>query len=145
MRENLARKEWTVKDHLDGKPAFTVSLYHRFIHLVRECGPFEYLVSKTTITLKGPQRGFAGARPTAKRLEGYLDLQRALKDPRINNTSQFSKRLFVNHFRITDPAQLDDKFAGWVREAYGLGQGAHLQTEIGAINSRSERQSKERR
>lgn len=117
---------WTVEDHLRDKPAASVALYQRFVELVESCGPFTYAVAKTTITFKGSRRGFAGARPTARGVEGYLDLQRVVDDPRIRQATPYTKRLFVHQFRISEPAQLDETFAGWVREAYDVGQGGHL-------------------
>jgi hypothetical protein len=117
---------WTVDDHLRDKPSEYVALYRRFVELVEACGPFTYAVAKTTITFKGSRRGFAGARPTKRGVVGYLDLQRAVDDPRISSVAPYTKRLFVHHFRITAPEQLDAEFAGWVREAYEVGQGGHL-------------------
>jgi hypothetical protein len=64
--------------------------------------------------------------PTEQGLTAYLDLQRRVEDPRISNVAPYGKRLFVHHLRITAPNQLDDEVAGWVREAYAVGQGAHL-------------------
>jgi hypothetical protein len=120
-------REWTVDDHLRGKPDGAVALYHRFVELVEACGPFTYSVAKTTITFKGDRRGFAGARPTAQgSLAGYLDLQRMVEDPRILRATPYTARLFTHRFRIDGPGQLDDGFAGWIREAYAVGGGAHL-------------------
>ncbi|HEY2553446.1 MAG TPA: DUF5655 domain-containing protein [Streptosporangiaceae bacterium] len=117
---------WSVDDHLRGKPAASVALYRQFVALLEACGPFSYAVAKTTITFKGSRRGFAGARPTAEGLTCYLDLQRVVEDPRITSAAPYTKRLFVHHLRITRPEQLDDELAGWVREAYAVGQGAHV-------------------
>jgi hypothetical protein len=122
----MTSAEWSVEDHLRGKPPTTVELYRRFVELVQACGPFEYAVSKTAITFKGSRRGFAGAKPTARSLDGYLDLQRRVEDPRIRRAAPYTRRLFVHQFRISAPDELDDEFAGWVREAYQVGQGAHL-------------------
>jgi hypothetical protein len=83
-------------------------------------------VAKTTITFKGSRRGFAGARPTFRGLAGYLDLQRMVEDPRILSAAPYTKRLFVHQFRIMGRDQMDDEFAGWVHEAYQVGQGQHL-------------------
>jgi hypothetical protein len=118
--------EWTVERHLNGKPDATVALYQRFITLVEECGPFTYSVSKTAITLKGDPRGFAGLKPKDRFLDGYLDLQRQVRDRRIRSVSAYTKRLFVHQFRVTMLDVLDDEFAGWIREAYAVGAGAHL-------------------
>lgn len=117
---------WTVDDHLRDRPAASVKLYRQFVGLVEACGPFSYAVSKTTITFKGSRRGFAGARPTARGLAGYLDLQRQLDDPRILRVSPYTRRLFVHQFRIYTLGELDAEFAVWVRDAYAVGQGGHL-------------------
>ena len=115
-----------MEDHLAGQPESSVALYREFVRLVEACGPFSYAVSKTSITFKGSRRGFAGARPDASGLRGYLDLQRAVEDPRFTNVSPYTKRLFVHHYRIRSPEELDDQFAALIREAYAVGAGAHL-------------------
>jgi hypothetical protein len=116
----------TVMDHLQGKPERCVALYHAFVGLIAACGDYAVSPSKTTITFKGARRGFAGARPDNQGLVGYLDLQREVVDPRIRSVSPYTKRLFVHHYRIREQTELDDEFATWVREAYAVGQGAHL-------------------
>jgi len=118
--------EWTVERHLAGKPDGIVALYRRFIELAEACGPFTYAVAKTAITLKGARRGFAGATLAQTHLEGYLDLQRQVVDPRFRRSRPYTKKLFVHRYRVTTPAELDDEFAGWLCEAYAVGQGAHL-------------------
>jgi hypothetical protein len=119
-------QEWTVERHLIGKPPEVVAMYRRFIELAERCGPFTYAVAKSAITLKGVRRGFAGAYPGKQRLDGYIDLQRVVSDPRIRRASPYTKKLFVHHFRITSLDELDDEFGGWLAEAYQVGQGAHL-------------------
>jgi hypothetical protein len=122
----MPASEWTVEDHLRDKPPAVVGLYRRFVELVQASGPFAYAVSKTAITFKGSRRGFAGAKPTAHSLDGYLDLQRRVEDPRIRSAAPYTKRLVVHQFRIGALEELDEEFAGWVREAYQVGQGEHL-------------------
>ena len=97
----MTLSQWTVEDHLRDKPPAIVALYQRFVELVQACGPFDYAVSKTAITFKGSRRGFAGAKPKANSLDGYLDLQRRLEDPRIRRASPYTKRLVVHQFRIS--------------------------------------------
>lgn len=118
--------EWTVEDHLRDQPEASVALFHRFVRLLESIGEFSYSPAKTTITFKGARRGFAGARPDKRGLTGYLDLQRPLDDPRIRHAAPYTKRLFVNHFRVSAPEELDDEFVGWMREAYAVGAGEHL-------------------
>ena len=120
-----------MEDHLRDKPPAVVALYQRFVELVQACGPFEYAVSKTAIGFKGSRRGFAGAKPKAHSLDGYLDLQRRVEDPRIRRVAPYTQRLVVHQFRISAAEQLDEEFAGWVREAYQVGQGGHLGSRPG--------------
>lgn len=118
--------EWTVDRHLAGKPDEIIALYHLFIELAENCGPFTYSTAKTAITLKGTRRGFAGVGLATSHLGGYLDLQRRVEDPRIRRSAPYTKRLFVHHFRVTAVDELDSEFGGWLEEAYQVGQGAHL-------------------
>jgi hypothetical protein len=119
-------EQWTVEDHLRGKPPVSVALYLRFVQLVAACGPFTYAVAKTTITFKGSRRGFAGARPTERGLTAYLDLTRQVTDPRIIRSSPYTQRLFTHQVRLTRLEELDDDFAELIAEAYAVGAGAHL-------------------
>ena len=69
-------------------------------------------MSKTAISFKGTRRGFAGAKPKKRWLDGFLDLQRQLTDPRIRSASPYTTRLFVHQFRVETLDQLDEDFAG---------------------------------
>jgi hypothetical protein len=117
---------WTVERHLEGKPEHVVACYRRLIAIVEACGPFTYAIAKSAITLKGQRRGFAGATPRPRWLDGYMDLQRPVEHPQIRRSSPYTKRLFVHHFRVTDPAELDPVLAGYLREAYAVGRGGHI-------------------
>jgi hypothetical protein len=117
---------WNVERHLAGRPELIVGLYRHFIALAEDCGPFSFSVSKSAITLKGTRRGFAGVTPKQRWLDGYLDLQRQVRDPRIQRASPYTSRLFVHQFRVASLDDLDGVFAGWIREAYRVGAGAHM-------------------
>ena len=119
---------WTVDDHLQGKDPAHVALYREVEQLILGLGDVEVSVSKTTITFKGSRRGFAGARPTSKGVQGYLDLMRPLstEDPRITRVTPYTKRLFVHQYVLRGPEDLDETFRGWVAEAYRVGDGDHL-------------------
>jgi hypothetical protein len=120
-------REWTVEDHLVGAAPEHVALYRRVEELVLGMGDVHQSVSKTTITFVGTRRGFAGARPTARGVRGYLDLVRALpEDPRIRSRTPYTARLVVHQYLLRDESDLDDTFVGWLREAHAVGAGAHL-------------------
>ncbi|MFE6968595.1 DUF5655 domain-containing protein [Isoptericola sp. NPDC057653] len=126
VTEDEAESPWTVDRHLEGRPEATLELYRAFMERAEAIGPFTLSLSRSAITLKGTRRGFAGVVPRPDMLRGYLDLQRVVEDPRITNAKPYTKRLFVHYFRLTDLDQLDDVFAGWLREAYAVGAGEHV-------------------
>jgi hypothetical protein len=117
----MLSNRYTIRDHLSRKDAAIVSLYERFFQLVVACGKYEYMVGKDG------QRNFAVAKLKARSLDGVLVLPRRIQDPRIQAVESFTKQLFGNRFRVTEPDQLDKEFANWVREAYQVGQGQHLE------------------
>lgn len=120
-------REWTVEDHLTGAAPEHVALYRRVEELLLGMGDVHRSVSRTTVTFVGTRRGFAGARPTARGVRGYLDLMRTLPDdPRVTNVTPYTARLFVHQYLLRDETDLDDTFVGWLREAHAVGQGAHL-------------------
>jgi hypothetical protein len=120
-------KAWAVDDHLRNARPESVHLYSCIDHMVRECGAVTLEVSKTAITYKGWRRGFAGVKLTTRGVSGYLDLTRSLAgDGRITRSSPYTKRLFVNHYRVVSPDELDETFRSWIQEAYAVGQGQHL-------------------
>ena len=120
-------KIWTVEDHLRGQSSEHVALYEAVAAILQGFGPTTLSVAKTTITFTGARRGFAGARPTRHGVEGYLDLMRSLAgDARIRSVAPYTKRLFVNAYRVTSLADLDETFIGWARDAFAVGQGEHL-------------------
>ena len=120
--------EWTVERHLVDLPESVIELSGHFVEMVSACGPFDLAVTRTAIAFKGPHRGFAGAKPRQSSLDGFLDLQRWVTDERFRRVSPYTKKLFVDQFRLTGPTQLDDSFAGWVQEAYAVGCGAHRES-----------------
>lgn len=120
-------REWTVADHLTDADPDAVRLWRRIDELIHSFGPVTYAVAKTTITFRGPRRGFAGARPRRQGVRGYFDLMRELPpDPRILSVSPYGRRLFVHQFRLADETEFDDSVTAWLREAYDVGCGAHL-------------------
>lgn len=121
-------KVYTVEGHLADKPDAARRLYDRFMQLLHACGPFDYNITKSLIGFRGPRRAFAGVRLTKKGLQGYMDMTRPVEnDPRFTNVTPYTKRLFVHTLLITSEDQLDETFAGYVRDAYAVGQGEHLE------------------
>lgn len=109
---------WTIERHLEAGSDHGCALFQRFVDIVAACGEYTTSVAKTTITFKGPRRGFAGARPSGDRLVGYFDVTYRVEDPRVSRATPYQKDLFVHHFRVSSLEQMDEAFAGWIADAY---------------------------
>ncbi len=109
---------WTIERHLEAGSDLGQALFHRFVAIVESCGDYTTSVAKTTITFKGPRRGFAGARPNCDRLQGYFDVTYRVDDPRIRGLAPYQKNLFVHHFRVDSLGQMDDEFVRWIADEY---------------------------
>lgn len=115
-------ERWRVEDHIGPASDRARALYERFLDRLRECGPFDQVAVRTYIGFRGPQRVFAGVYFSGDRLMGYLDLPRKVTSPRFRSVSDYTKSLWVHGFVITSESELDDEFAGWMAEAYAIGQ-----------------------
>ncbi len=91
---------WTIERHLEAGSDHGRALFHRLVDIVAACGEYTTSVAKTTITFKGPRRGFAGARPVGDRLVGYFDVTYRVDDARIRSVAPYQKDLFVHHYRV---------------------------------------------
>jgi hypothetical protein len=118
-------EEWTVERHLGDYPKAVADLYKRFVRLLTACGPHTLRITRTAIAFKGSHRGFAGAKPRNTSLDGFLHLQREVRDERFLRVSLSTKTLSVHQFRIITAEQLDDSFAALMEEAYQVGCGTH--------------------
>lgn len=117
-----------VRSHLRGQPEASIELFHRVEGFLLSLGDVGVSPSKTTIGFTGPRRGFAGARPTSSGVEGYFDIMERLStaDPRIQRVTPYQRNLYVHHYRLRGPSDLDDQFLSWLHQAYAVGAGAHL-------------------
>lgn len=124
----MSDHHWTIDDHLHGKPTQSITLFRLVEQAIHDFGDVRVSVSKTTVTFKGTRRGFAGARPTETGIDGYFDITRSLgtDDRRIRRVSPYQRNLFVHQYRLESAADIDDEFLSWLREAYEVGNGAHL-------------------
>jgi Domain of unknown function (DUF5655) len=120
---------WTIERHLEAGSDHGRALFQRFVDIIASCGEYTTSVAKTTVTFKGPRRGFAGAHPVGDRLQGYFDVTYRVEDPRIRSVGPYQKDLFVHHFRVDALEQLDEQFASWIADAYEqVGCGYRLRT-----------------
>ena len=124
---SIADDGWSIDDHLQRGDDASVALWRRIDDFLQSLGDVTHSVSRSTVTYKGPRRGFAGAHPKGSVVVGYFDLMRELPaDPRVRRASPYGRNLYVHHFQVADDTDIDATFLGWLREAYAVGCGAHL-------------------
>ncbi len=118
-----------IDDVFGGASQLSLELFDRFRALVDEIGPNELSITKSGVGFRGTHRVFAAVRPTKAGLGGFLDLTDVVDDERFSNVEPYTKRLFIHKLRLNSPEQLDDDFRGWVRDAYDVGAGRHLERD----------------
>ncbi len=111
---------------LAGKPEGARALYDAFVALVERCGPMTLAPGKTRVGFQVRMIFAAVDRLGAETLDAHVVLARRLEHPRFRRIDSISPRNHVHHFRIGSVAELDDEVAGWLREAYAVGEQLHL-------------------
>jgi Domain of unknown function (DUF5655) len=112
----VARTDADFEPLLAGQPEQTTGMFWRFIELARAAGPVDFELQRDRVILRG-RRIFASVKPDKRGLAGHLNLPRRVSDRRFSKTEDFTKRLVFHRYRLTDPADLDADFAGWLAEA----------------------------
>ena len=112
----VARSDADFESLLAGQPERTVGMFWRFIEVARAAGPVEFELQRDRVILRG-QRILASVKPGKRGLTGHLNLPRRVSDRRFSKAEDFTKRLVFHRYRLTDPADLDADFAGWIAEA----------------------------
>jgi len=126
--------------YLEGMPAASVALFWRFIDLARSAGPVSFELHNGPVVLRGTRRIFASVRVRTDGLAGHLNLDRELADRRIRRAQPMTRRLYYHRYRVAAPSDLDEEFAGWLREARQIGDGEHLSAPVSLPPRRPSRQ-----
>jgi len=117
----------TLNEHFRGRSPEVIALYRRLVRMVRACGRVAILPEKTRIAFQA-RMSFAQVSFRRDKLRGHVVLARRLEHPRFLRIDTISKRNHVHHFELRSPADLDEEFSGFLREAYRVGQQLHLKT-----------------
>jgi hypothetical protein len=116
--------QYTVEQHLNGKPHKVVSLYKRLVKLVEQCGPVTVAPTKSRIGFQ-VRMVFAAVSLRDSGLACHVVLARLLENPRFIRIQSLSPRNHVHHFRIRSAKELDDEVFSWLQEAYQVGEQKH--------------------
>lgn len=121
----------TLAENFAGRDPKLKLLFEGFAGLLRRCGPVRVVPGKTGIAFQQRMR-FADVTVRRNCLEAAFLLPRRLDHTRIKSVVAYSPRAYGHTVDIRTPADLDDELAGWLREAYRIGQ----QTDLLAGNKR---------
>jgi Domain of unknown function (DUF5655) len=113
-----------LEQHFAGAAPVVREIFERIVATVSRLGPVEVLPEKTRIAMH-VRTSFAAFVPRRRWLDGHLILARRLDSPRFRRIETYSPRNVLHAFRLTEPAQVDDEFAGWLAEAYRVGRQDH--------------------
>jgi hypothetical protein len=108
-----------------GKPDHIRELFDRFRAMVEACGPVKMLPYGDKVGFMVRVR-FAGAVPRNRWLELGFWLPRRVENPRFHKIETIYPNAHVHRMRITEPRELDQEVAAWIREAYAVGCQEHL-------------------
>jgi len=92
---------------------------------VRAQGRVTVLPEKSRIAFH-VRMSFAQLTPRRDWVDGHVVLARRLEHPRFRKIESFSARNHAHHFRLSDPADVDDDVRAWLAEAYAVGRQEHL-------------------
>jgi hypothetical protein len=99
--------------------------FSHILEIVEGLGPVTVLPEQTRIALQ-VRMSFAALTPRRTWLTGHLVLARRVDSPRFTRIEVYSPRNVLHAFRLDSPDQVDDEFAGWLAEAYEVGEQRHL-------------------
>jgi hypothetical protein len=95
-------------------------LYDRFEQLIAACGEYHVAPAKTRVAFLAEVR-FAGVTSVSEQgMTCSFALPGPLASPRFVRVDEVAPGWWVHRLRITDPAELDDEVARWLRESYRL-------------------------
>jgi Domain of unknown function (DUF5655) len=111
--------------HFVSKDPIVRLLFDNYVKFVERCGPVTIYAQKTRIIFQTRAR-FTGVMTRKRFLECSLWLKRRIDSPRFHRIETFGGRDHVHYFRLSDPSQLDDELAEFLKEAYAVGCQEHL-------------------
>jgi Domain of unknown function (DUF5655) len=111
--------------HFEGTAPLVRATFERILAVVADLGSVSVLPEKTRIALH-VRMSFAAFMPRRRWLGGHLVLPRRIDSARFRRIDEYSPRNIVHAFRLTSPADVDGEFAGWLAEAYRVGEQRHI-------------------
>jgi hypothetical protein len=111
--------------HFRGRPQAIRELFELLRRRVESIGPVIVLPEKTRIAFQ-VRMSFAQITPRNRWLDGHFVLARRRPHRLVRKIETMSPRSHVHHFRLESPADVDDAFMSFLKEAYAVGEQRHL-------------------
>ena len=115
----------TLAAYLKGKDPTMVALYEELAALIRKCGPLTLEATKSRIQFK-VRMTFASLDIKKRWLDVGLIFAKRVEHPRFTGIWSVSPRNHLHTLRIASADDLNDQLAGWLRQAYAVGEQKHL-------------------
>ncbi|NOH02368.1 MAG: hypothetical protein HND47_10670 [Chloroflexi bacterium] len=117
--------KFSLKELFSHSEPHVFRIYRKFARMVRACGPVTIIPQKTRVTFQVRMR-FVSLYPRKSHLLGGFIFDRRHDHPKFHKVETFSPRNHLHHFRLHSEEDLDSDFAGWIAEAYAVGEQRHL-------------------
>jgi Domain of unknown function (DUF5655) len=114
VREIFARSEPQVEE-----------IFRKFARMVRACGPVHMIPQKTRVVFQVRMR-FAGAVPRKAHLICHFVLPCRIASKRFYKIETFNPHCHAHYLRVAAEDELDPEVAGWLKEAYAVGEQKYL-------------------
>ncbi len=115
----------TLRSHFEGRSREVKALYQRFVALVRQCGPVRVVPEKSRIAFQA-RMSFAAVALRNTHIVGHLVLASPQSHCCFRRIDTISRRNHVHHFVLYRTTDLTEAFAGFIRDAYAVGEQKHL-------------------
>jgi Domain of unknown function (DUF5655) len=110
----------------DGATPGLRELFELYVAAARENGPVTVNATKSRISLQVRMR-FAGIqRPRKRYLLANFVHTRPVESPRLARVEYIPPYYYVHQLRLGEPADVDPELAGWLAEAYAIGEQRHV-------------------
>ena len=97
----------------------------RLVEAAHSCGPVTIYAQKTRIVFMVRVR-FAGVMTRKRWLYFSLWLTRKIEHSRLHKVDVYGPRSYGHQFRLSDPAEIDERLEALICEAYRVGRQEHL-------------------
>lgn len=122
--------QFSVDRFLLNKPPIAVELFWTFLEKYKEVGEYKLHPVKTRVALLTQTRFASINKLGTDYLDGHLILTELHSDESVfHKIDNLNNRLFVHHFRLRKPDDINKVLMKYMRLAYRIGQREHIKAK----------------